>query len=146
MLILIETIMCIASFYIGKQLSRPHSRFTMRSALTDAPVVSFTTLPLRATQHATGLMMKVALLLPSRDPLSSQRQLTWTHTCVLPIVGRDNGTSAMCKHQQRFGLDVQFSAFVVNFNLIFTVGICYGQIEYVLNFSISIWLYIFIQG
>jgi hypothetical protein len=52
----------------------------MHSALTDAPVASFTTLPLRATQHATGLMVKVALLLPSRDLLSSQRQLTWTHT------------------------------------------------------------------
>jgi len=32
----------------------------MRSALTGAPVASFTTLPLRTTQHATGLMVKVA--------------------------------------------------------------------------------------
>ena len=42
------------------QLSRPHSRFSMLSTLTDAPVASFTTRPLRATQHATGLMVKVA--------------------------------------------------------------------------------------
>jgi hypothetical protein len=54
----------------------------MRSALTDTPVASFTTLPLRATQHTTGLMVKVALLLPPRDLLSSQRQLRWTHTKV----------------------------------------------------------------
>ena len=42
------------------QLSRPHSRFSIRSAPTDAPVVSFTTLLLRTTQHTTGLMVKVA--------------------------------------------------------------------------------------
>ena len=64
------------------QLSRPHSRFSVRSALTDTPVASFTTLPLRATQHATGLMVKVAPLLPSRDLLSSHSQLGWTHTRV----------------------------------------------------------------
>ena len=52
----------------------------MRSALTDSPVASFTTRHLRARQHATGLMMKVALLLPSRGLLSSQQQLRWTHT------------------------------------------------------------------
>jgi hypothetical protein len=52
----------------------------MRSALTDSPVASFTTRPLRATQHATGLMVEVALLLPSRGLLSSQQQLRWTHT------------------------------------------------------------------
>jgi len=61
----------------------------MRSALTDAPVTSFTTSLLRATQHATGLMVKVAPLLPSRDLLSSQRQLTWTHTKVFAIAGLD---------------------------------------------------------
>jgi len=77
----------------------------MRSALTDSPVASFTTLPLRATQHTTGLMVKVAQLLPSRDLLSSQRQLTWTHTKVLPQVGLDIETSAMCYYQQLFGLD-----------------------------------------
>ena len=64
----------------------------MRSALTDAPVASFTTLPLRATQHATGLMVKVAPLLPSRDLLSSQRQLTWTHTAGLAIGWLDGRT------------------------------------------------------
>jgi len=70
------------------QLSRPHSRFSIRSALTDAPVASFTTLLLRATQHATGLMVKVAPLLPPRDLLSSQRQLRWTHTRGFAILGQ----------------------------------------------------------
>ena len=32
----------------------------------------------------------------------------------------DNVTSAMYKHQQRFGLDVQFSALVHNFNFSFS--------------------------
>lgn len=31
----------------------------------------------------------------------------------------DNVTSAMCKHQQRFGLDIKLSALVLNFNNIF---------------------------
>jgi len=34
-------------------------------------------------------MVKVARLLPSKDLLSSHRQLRWTHTLVLPIVGLD---------------------------------------------------------
>ena len=63
----------------------------MRSALTDAPVVSFTTLLLKATQHTTGLMVKVAPLLPPRDLLSSQRQLRWTHTCGFALLGQDVG-------------------------------------------------------
>jgi len=94
----------------------------MRSALTDSPVASFTTSRLIGTQHATGLMVKVALLLPSRDLLSSQRQLTWTHTKVFAIAGLDNVTSAMCKYQQQFGLDVQRTAFIFNFNKIFSIG------------------------
>jgi len=61
----------------------------VRSALTDAPVVSFTTLLLKATQHTTGLMVKAAPLLPSRDLLSSQRQLRWTHTKVFAKAGLD---------------------------------------------------------
>jgi len=61
----------------------------MRSALTDSPVVSFTTLPLKATQHTTSLMVKVAPLLPPRDLLSSQRQLRWTHTKVFAKAGGD---------------------------------------------------------
>ena len=97
----------------------------MRSALTDAPVVSFTTSLLRVTQHTTGLMVKVALLLPSRGQLSSQRQLRWTHTLVFVKAGLDKVTSAMCKHQQRFGLDVQFSTLVHNFNNIFSNGHLY---------------------
>ena len=43
-------------------------------------------------------------------------------TKVLLQVGLDIVTSAMCKHQQRFGLDVQFSALVHNFNNIFLNG------------------------
>jgi hypothetical protein len=60
----------------------------MRSALTDTPVASFTTLLIKAAQHATCLMVKVAPLLPSRDLLSSQRQLRWTHTLVFAKAGR----------------------------------------------------------
>ncbi len=78
----------------------------MRSALTDTPVVSFTTSFLRTTQHTTGLMVKVAPLLPPRDLLSSQRQLRWTHTKVFAKAGLDNETSAICKYQQQFGLDI----------------------------------------
>ena len=86
---------CASFLFASVTITRgPHSRFTMRSALTDAPATSFTTQPLRATQHVTGLIVKVALLLPSRDLLSSQRQLRWTHTLVLPIVGLNNVTSA----------------------------------------------------
>ena len=95
----------------------------MRSALTDPPVVSFTTLPLRAMQHTTGLMVKVAPLLPSRDLLSSQRQLTWTHTKVFAKAG--HVTSAMFKNKQQFRHDVQFSALHLNFNYIFSNGHLY---------------------
>ncbi len=92
----------------------------MRSALTDTPVASFTTLPLRATQHTTGLMVKVALLLPPRDLLSSQRQLRWTHTKVFAKAGLDNITSATCKHQLQVRLDIQYSVLVLNFKNIFS--------------------------
>ena len=44
---------------------------------------------LKATQHATGLMVEVALLLPSRGLPSSHRQLRWTHTWGLAILGQD---------------------------------------------------------
>jgi hypothetical protein len=40
-------------------------------------------------------------------------------TWVFAKAGLDNETSTMCKHQQQFGLDVQFSALVHNFNNIF---------------------------
>jgi len=36
--------------------------------------------------------------------------------------GSDDVTSAMCKHQQWFGLEVQFSVLVHNFNNIFSNG------------------------
>ncbi len=46
-------------------------------------------------------------------------------TKVFAKAGLDNITSAMCRHQQRFGLDVQFSALVNNFNCIFSIGHLY---------------------
>ena len=46
-------------------------------------------------------------------------------TKVFAKAGLDNETSAMCKHQQRFGLDVQCSALVLNFNSIFSNGHLY---------------------
>jgi hypothetical protein len=104
MLTLIETIMCIVSFCIGNNYRdlTAASPPAGGSALTDAPVVQpalskanvFTTLLLRATQHTTGLMVKVALLLPSRDLLSSQRQLRWTHTNRLAKGGQEVVASA----------------------------------------------------
>ncbi|MEJ7676777.1 MAG: hypothetical protein WKG06_02635 [Segetibacter sp.] len=73
----------------------------MHSTLTDAPVASFTTLNLRSTQHATGLMVKGAPLLPSRGLLSSQRKLAWTHTRVFAIAGHNVETigfsSLLCR-------------------------------------------------
>jgi len=39
--------------------------------------------------------------------------------------GLDNELSAMCKHNQRFGFDVQFSALVHNFNNIFLIARLY---------------------
>lgn len=41
-------------------------------------------------------------------------------TKVFAKAGLVNVTSAICKHQQRFGLDVQFLALVHNFNNIFS--------------------------
>lgn len=46
-------------------------------------------------------------------------------TKVFAKAGLDNVTSAMCKYQQRFGLDVQCSAVVLNFNKIFSNGHLY---------------------
>jgi hypothetical protein len=46
-------------------------------------------------------------------------------TKVFAKAGLDNVTSTKCKHQQRFGLDVQFSALVHNFNSIFSNGHLY---------------------
>jgi len=43
-------------------------------------------------------------------------------TKVFAKAGLDNVTSAMCKHQQQFMLDIQFSALVHNFNIIFSKG------------------------
>jgi hypothetical protein len=59
---LVETIMCIVSFYITYQLTRPRSHFTMRSALMNSPVASFTTFQLIGTQHATGFAVMVAII------------------------------------------------------------------------------------
>jgi hypothetical protein len=46
-------------------------------------------------------------------------------TKVFAKAGLDNETSAMCKHQQWFGLDVQCSALVINFNNKFSIGHLY---------------------
>jgi hypothetical protein len=46
-------------------------------------------------------------------------------TIVFAKAGLDNVTSAMCKHQQQFGLDVQFSTLVHNLNNIFSIGHLY---------------------
>jgi hypothetical protein len=55
--------------------------------------------------------------------------------CLLPTkvfakAGLDIETSTICRHQQRFGLDVQCSALVLNFNNIFSNGHLYraGQL------------------
>ena len=42
-------------------------------------------------------------------------------TKVFAKAGLDNVTSAMYKHQEWFGLDVQCSAFIFNFNFIFSI-------------------------
>ena len=85
----------------------------MRSTLTNSPVASFTTQLLRVTQHATGLMVKVALLLPSRGQLSSQRQLRWTHTGGLALLGHDLVTSTSATWHLLFGLDKHRWTFVL---------------------------------
>jgi hypothetical protein len=46
-------------------------------------------------------------------------------TKVFAKAGQDIETSAMCKHQQWFGLDVQCSASFLNFNNIFSNGHLY---------------------
>jgi len=46
-------------------------------------------------------------------------------TKVFAKAGQDNVTSAMCRHQQRFGLNVQCSPLVHNFNNIFSNGHLY---------------------
>jgi hypothetical protein len=56
--------------------------------------------------------------------------MCWTYlelplTKVFEKAGLDNVTSAMCKHQQRFGLDINQSALVLNFNNIFSNGHLY---------------------
>src|SRR5579875_2473342 len=48
-------------------------------------------------------------------------------TKVFAKAGLDVVTSTICRHQQRFGLDVQFSALVLNFNNIFSMGSCTRQ-------------------
>ena len=61
----------------------------MLSALTDALTASFTTLLLKS-QHAAGLMVEAALLIPSGGLPSSHRQLHWTHTWGFAILGQDH--------------------------------------------------------
>jgi hypothetical protein len=48
----------------------------------------------------------------------NERRLELRHpTKVFAKAGLENLTSAMCKHQQWFGLDVQCSTLVLNFNI-----------------------------
>jgi len=58
----------------------------MRSALTDAPVASFTTLLLRATQHATGFMVKVAPPPTERPALITKAASLDTHKSIAASV------------------------------------------------------------
>ena len=51
-----------------------------------------------------------------------QTKETLPTTKVFAKAGLDNVTSAMCKHQHHFGLDVQHSALALNFNNIFSNG------------------------
>jgi len=82
----VETIMCIVSFYIGYNYRDLIAALSIRSTLTDAPVASFTTRPLRATQHATGLMMKVAHF-SHREAHSHHINSLTGHTWGLAILG-----------------------------------------------------------
>jgi hypothetical protein len=50
-------------------------------------------------------------------------------TKVFAKAGLDNVTSTVCKHQQRFGLDVHCSALVHNFNNIFSNGHLYRALQ-----------------
>ena len=45
----------------------------------------------------------------------------YDNNIVFAKAGLDNVTSAMCRHQQRLGLDIQFSTLVYNFNNIFLI-------------------------
>jgi len=51
--------------------------------------------------------------------------MTMQLTKIFAKAGLNILTSAMCKHQQRFGLDVQCSALIYNFNNIFSNGHLY---------------------
>jgi len=46
-------------------------------------------------------------------------------TKVFAKAGLDNETSAMCYYQQQFRLDIHYSALVLNFNHIFSIGHLY---------------------
>jgi hypothetical protein len=56
------------------------------------------------------------------DSSETKRRLTK----VFAKAGLDFEPSTMCEHQQRFGLDVQCSAFVFNLSKIFSIIICTG--------------------
>ena len=64
------------------------------------------------------------------DTIREIRLTLLRHTTkVFAKAGLDNATSAMCKHQQRFGLDVQCSALVHNLNNIFPNGHLYRAVQ-----------------
>jgi len=48
-------------------------------------------------------------------------------TIVFAKAGLNNEESALCKHHQRFGLAVQFSALVLDSTTYFQMSICTGQ-------------------
>jgi hypothetical protein len=60
-----------------------------------------------------------------RIRIQNKEVMRQSATKVFAKTGLDNVTSAMCYYQQRFGLDVQFSALVHNFNNIFSIGHLY---------------------
>ena len=95
----VETIMCIVSFYIGNNYRDLIAALSVRSTLTDSPVASFTTRPLRATQHATGLMVKVARF-SHREASSHRNSSLAGHThCIAKIGARQ------CKFSFNYNLD-----------------------------------------
>jgi len=52
-------------------------------------------------------------------------------TNVFAKAGLDNITSAMCRHQQRFALNIQFSVSVFNFIIVFSIEhLCWAFNEF----------------
>jgi len=104
----VETILCIVSFYIGTNYRDLIAALSVRSTLTDSPVASFTTLLLRATQHATGLMVKVARF-SHREAYSHRNSSLAGHTHCIAKIGAghcnfDFGSVAALVRADRFSI------------------------------------------